>query len=461
MENLDGTILTTAIPSIARDFAVDSTSVGVTITAYLMTVAVLIPVSGWLTERFGTRRVLAVAIAIFTIASVACALSSSLPMLIIARIVQGIGGAMMVPVGQIAVLRVTAKKDLVRAIALLTWPALVAPIIAPALGGIITTYASWHWIFLINVPLGIVGFIVALRVVPALGVEGRSANAPDWKGLAYTCSGLAALVWASTLLTVASPDFLKIVLFGAAGVVLMVLAVRHLLRAPRPFVDLRLLRIPTFGVAVRGGSIYRFAISAIPFVLPLLFQDAFGWTPAQAGSIVLFLFVGNLAIKPTTTWMLRQFGFRLLIVASHILGAACLVVMGIFTTSTPFVLMAIVLVISGMARSVGFTAYNTVTYADVDADKMTGATVLATTSQQVASGTGVALGAIAISAGVALVSAFGIGSGAEAGSGTGFPDAGLFPYQFSFWLIAAVLLVTSVEAARLPRSAGDSVTRRA
>ncbi|MCU1405764.1 MAG: hypothetical protein JWQ43_2067 [Glaciihabitans sp.] len=444
MENLDGTILTTATPSIGRDFGVDSTAVGVTITAYLMTVAVLIPVSGWLTDRFGTRRVLTVAIAIFTLASLACALSASLPVLVIARIAQGIGGAMMVPVGQMTVLRVTEKKDLIRTVAVLTWPALVAPILAPALGGIITTYASWHWIFLVNVPLGIAGFFVALKIVPVLDTP--AAAPPDWLGLTLACSGLGSLVFASSLLAAASPDPEPIIVTGVAGIVLLAFAVRHLLRSPRPFVNLRLARIATYGVALRGGSLYRFAISAIPLVLPLLFQDSFGWSPAEAGSIVLFLFVGNLAIKPATTWMLRRFGFRSLLVAAHLLGAACLAGMVTFTPSTPFALMAAVLVASGVTRSVGFTAYRTVAFADIAPDQMTGASVLDATAQQVASGTGVALGAIAISVGVSISSNLDV--------------PGTFPYQFAFGLIALVLVASTMEAIRLPRSAGEAVTGR-
>ncbi|RKR74578.1 MFS transporter [Frondihabitans australicus] len=458
MENLDSTIVTTAVPSIARDLGVDAASVGVAITAYVMTVAILIPVSGWLADRFGSRTILVTAIALFTLASVACAASPTLSVLVLARIVQGIGGAMMVPVGRMTVLRATSKENLIRAVAVLTWPALVAPILAPFVGGLLTTYASWHWIFLVNVPLGAIGLVAALRIVPGRTVAHPDGTAdsvvpeptpPDWLGLALTSVGIAALVWATTLLTITPVDVVQTIVSAVVGLVLVGLAIRHLLRTPRPFVDLRLLRIHTYKVSVGGGSIYRLVISAVPFVVPLLLQRAFGWTPVQAGAAVLFLFAGNLGIKPATTWMLRTFGFRRLIVAAHVVGVACLVGMAFFRPSTPFAVMVIVLIVSGAARSTGFTAYNTITYADVEQAQMTGANVLDSTVQQIAIGSGIALGAVAISVGLSIV-----GAGDSPGSGM---TAG---YDIAFGVLAAILLVDLIPAWRLAPSAGSGLTAR-
>ncbi|GAA4669699.1 MFS transporter [Frondihabitans cladoniiphilus] len=449
MENLDSTIVTTAAPSIARDFAVDAASVGVAITAYVMTVAILIPVSGWLADRFGSRRILLVAIALFTLASVACALSQGLGVLVIARIVQGIGGAMMVPVGRMTVLRATSKENLIKAVATLTWPALVAPIIAPFLGGLLTTYASWHWIFLVNLPLGAIGFVAAFLIVPGPEADPQSEHVPtppDWLGLSLTSVGIAALVWATTLLTLTPVDVVQTIASAVVGLVLIGLAVRHVLTTARPFVDLRLLRIPTYRVTLSGGSLYRFVVSSVPFILPLLFQGAFGWTPVEAGSAVLFLFAGNLAVKPTTTWLLRTFGFRRLLVAAHLVGVACLVAMAFFHPSTPFVLIVVVLIVSGAARSVGFTAYNTITYADVEKVQMTGANVLDSTVQQIAIGSGIALGAVAIAAGSALA--------------RGTASGGSFAYDFAFLAVAAILLIALIPAWRLAPDAGGGLTAR-
>nr|WP_235522693.1 MFS transporter [Plantibacter sp. Leaf1] len=441
MENLDGTILTTAAPSIARDLGTSSTAVGLAVTAFLLTVAVLIPVSGWLTDRFGAKRVFATAIALFTIASILCALSSTLPMLVGFRVLQGVGGALMVPVGRLAVLRVTPKDRLIQAIALLTWPALAAPIIAPFLGGVITQFASWHWIFLINVPLGIAAFVVALRIVPDFAAD--EVPPLDWLGLSLSCVGLASLLVAASLVTGIGFEPLWFAVSLAVGVTLLGLAVRHLLRSSHPFVDLRSLRVETFRLANAGGSVYRLTISAVPFLLPLLFQDAFGWTPVEAGSMVLFLFAGNLAIKPATTWMLRRFGFRLVLVSSNVIGVLCMVAMAFLTADTSIVVMALLLFLSGVARSVGFTAYNTITFADVEPADMSRANTLNSTLQQAASGFGVAVGAILLSTGFSL----------EAGSGGGL----LLPYQFAFIGIAVLTLFPTIEAWLLSRAAGHSV----
>lgn len=456
MENLDATIVTTAVPSIARDLGVTAASVGVTITAYVMTVAVLIPISGWLADRFGTRRVLLVAIALFTIASAACAASPDLLVLVGARILQGVGGALMVPVGRMTVLRATEKKHLVRAIAVLTWPALAAPIIAPLVGGLLTSYLSWHWIFLVNLPLGVIGYLAGLRILPSREeAEVRpTRTAPDWRGLSLTSLGIASIVWATTLVTASHVDAVATVLFGVVGVALLALAIRHLLRTPRPFVDLRLLRIRSYGVALGGGSVYRLAINGIPFVLPLLFQRAFHWSPVEAGAAVLFLFVGNLAIKPTTTWMLNTAGFKRVMIVSHLVGATCLVGMTFFRAGTPFGIILLVLVISGAARSTGFTAYNTITYADIEPAHMTGANVLDATVQQLAVGFGVALGAVSITVGLLFAPGAGAGGGAEAGA------TSVIPYDVAFVTLAGVLLLALVPAWRLPASAGGELVGR-
>jgi EmrB/QacA subfamily drug resistance transporter len=450
MENLDGTILVVAAPSIARDFGVTSASISVAITAYLLVVAVLIPLSGWLSNRFGARRIFAIAILVFTVASVLCALSSSLPMLVVMRVLQGVGGALMVPVGRLTVLRVTPKRDLIRAIALLTWPALVAPIAAPFLGGLLTSFATWHWIFLINVPFGIVAFILAVRIMPAL--EETDQLAFDWLGLALSSFGLGALVYASALVSRAGFDIAQFAVVLGLGIVLLGLAVRHLLRAPRPFVDLRILKIETFRISNYGGSIYRLTINAVPFLLPLLFQDAFGWSPIQAGSVVLFLFVGNLAIKPATTWMLRRFGFRLVLIAANLAGIACMLAMAFLTAATPIVLTVCILFLSGVARSVGFTAYNTVGYADLEPAQMTGANVLGSTLQQVAAGFGVAVAGIALTIGYAL-----IGTVPSDAAGVIAPE---FPYQLAFFVIAALTIIPTVEAWLVSRTAGQTITAR-
>ncbi len=436
MENLDGTILTTAAPSIGRSLGVPSVAVGITITAYLLTLAVLIPLSGWITRRLGSRRIFLAAIAIFTLASVLCALSSSLLELTIMRVLQGVGGAMMVPVGRLAVLRVTDRADLIRAIALLTWPALVAPIVAPLAGGIITTYFTWHWIFLINVPLGIVAFLAALRLIPT--EERESPPRLDWLGLALTCTGLGSLVYLGSLLAERDPGVLVTIGWAVGGFGLVGLAIAHQLRAPHPLLDLRALRIETFRLSHAGGSLFRLTVNAVPFLLPLLFQDVFGYSPLLSGALVLFVFVGNLAIKPATTSLLRRFGFPAVIVAASAVASLSMALMALLSSSTPLWVVIVLLTASGVARSTGFTAYNTIAFADVERVEMTDANTLASTLQQLAAGFGVAVGAVALRLGDSFAS----GSGA---------------FGFAFAVLALLTALATVEGLLLSRSAGENI----
>ncbi|GEL26230.1 MFS transporter [Pseudonocardia sulfidoxydans NBRC 16205] len=441
MEILDGTVIAPAAPHIADDLGVSAVDVNVAITGYLLTLAVLIPISGWLADRFGARRVFTAALVIFTLASAGCAMAPSLPVLTATRVLQGVGGAMMVPVGRLAVLRTTPKRDLVRAIAFLTWPALVAPVIAPALGGVLANYASWRWIFIVNVPLGIAALVLALRIVPDVRGPRRAL---DWRGFLLTAGGAAALVVG--LESVGAGRWGSAVTGLVLAAVLLTAAVRYLLRARRPLLDLRMLRVATYRLTAAGGSVYRMVITAIPFLLPLLFQLGFGWSAAQAGLVVIALFVGNVGIKPATTPLMRRFGIRTLVLFSIAASAACLVGMALLTDETPLPVVLALLLASGIVRSTGFTAYNSVAYADVEPDRMTGANTLMSTLQELGAGLGVAVGALFVRLGDPI------------GQVTGLSDAPATPYRVAFVLLVLVLLVPAVEALRLSRTAGDVVT---
>lgn len=444
MENLDGTIVATAAPSMARSLGVTSADIGVTITAYLLTLAVLIPLSGWITQRFGVRRVFLSAIALFTFASVLCAISTNVVELTAFRVLQGIGGSMMVPVGRLAVLGSTAKADVIRAIALLTWPALAAPVIAPLLGGVFTSYLTWHWIFLVNVPLGIVAFLVALRLIPA-SPEQRPPGL-DWVGLVLTCLAVAALVVLADLLAEAEVIWATSSAVALVSVVLAVWAIRHLRRAAHPLLQLNILRVPTFLVSHRGGAVFRVTVNAVPFLLPLMFQDAFGWSPVKAGAMVLFVFVGNLVIKPATTTLLMRFGFRSLLLVATSCAVLSMVVNGLLNPHTSLVVVAVVLTFGGMARSVGFTAYNTLAFADVAPVQLPGANTLSSTVQQVAIGFGVAVGAVALRAGDPIAGWTNLAGPVGA-------------YRIAFFVVAALTLFPVFEALRSDRSSGNSLRR--
>lgn len=400
MENLDGTIIATAAPAIAADLGVQPVDLNLAMTAYLVTVAVGIPVSGWLAERYGGRRVFLLAIAVFTLASGLCAVSTSLAELSAVRVLQGVGGAMMVPVGRLVVLRTTEKRDLLDAIAYLTWPALIAPVVAPFLGGWLSTYASWPWIFLINLPLGVLALVVGIRVVPR--AEAGQVPQLDWLGFALCGMALGSLLLGMEQVGGPQADPWHSIVLLAVAAVAGVLTVVRMSRARHPLLDLHALRVPTFRVGNASGMVYRMAISAAPFLLPLMFQLAFGWSAVDAGLMVMAVFAGNVAIKPATSPLIRRYGFRTVIVGSALGGALMLAACALLRPSTPVWFIAAVLFLSGVFRSIGFSGYNSLQFADIDADRMTGANTLSSTIAQLAAGLGVAVGALALrlSAGV-------------------------------------------------------------
>lgn len=442
MELLDGTIISTAAPHMAGSFGVTPPQMAVAITAYLITLAALIPLSGWLADRYGARTVFVAGIAVFTVASGLCASSHSLGELTALRVLQGAGGATMVPVGRMVVLRVTDKSALVRAVAFLTWPALVAPIAAPLAGGALTSYLSWRWIFVINLPIGVFALACALRLVPQ--IRGEERERLDWSGFAMTTVCLVAIVVGCAALGAPNVRWAEVAVAFAVAAAAGVVAVRHLLAAAEPLLDLRLFRVPTFRMSHTSGSLNRLTINAMPFVLPLLFQVGFGWSAVKSGAVVIALFCGNLGIKPATTSMLRRFGFRTVIVAANWVAAATMVLCGLFSSRTPLVAILAVLVVSGAARSTGFTAYNTITFADIDPSDIRHANTIAWTSFQLAVAVGVALGAVALRLGSWAAPALGAGSATPA-------------YRTAFFILAAVTFVAGVEALRMRRDDGGAL----
>jgi MFS family permease len=420
MENLDATIIAPAAPAIAESLGVQPVQINVAMTAYLLTVAVLIPGSGWLSDRYGARGVFSLAIGLFTLASIGCAAAPTLGFLTVFRVLQGIGGAMMVPVGRLIVLRSTSKVDLIKAIAYLTWPALVAPVLAPPLGGLISTYTSWRWIFLINVPLGIVGLFFARRLVP--DVRATEKRRLDWRGFLLTAFGVAALVIAADI--------------------------GYLLKTKVPLLDLRTLKIRSLRAAVAGGTVFRLVISAIPFLLPLFFQLGFGWSAAQAGGIVVALFLGNLAIKPFTTPLMKRLGIRSVLLIALPMSALCLLGMGGLQPTTPIAVMAALLAASGIFRSVGFSAYNSVAFSDVPTEQMTHANTLHATLQELGAGLGIAVGALLVRLGDPISAALGLS------------ETPATAYRVAFVLLAVIMLAPLIEAITMPKSAGAAVTGR-
>lgn len=443
MENLDGTIVTTSVPRIGADLHVPVSSVGLIITGYLMTLAVLIPLSGWMVARFGTRKVFLSAIVIFTLASLLCATSVNLGELVAMRILQGAGGAMMVPVGRLAVVARVEKTDIMRAIAFIIWPGLVAPVIAPLAGGIITTYSSWRWLFIINIPLGAIALALAVRLMPAI----PATNAPrlDWPGGVLSFIGLGSLTWDAHVLSTRSPALEEVALFALIAIVALGLAVRHLLQAPAPLVELRTLKVVSFRKSLAGGSLFGMTVYSVPFLLPLLFEEVFGWSAIRAGAIVLFVFVGNIGIKPTTSFLLNRFGFRsVLITATSAMGLS-LFALGLVTAQTPVPVICALALFSGVARSLGFTCYNTLCFSDIEESEMRHANTLFATSSQLFAGLGVAAASVALRLGGPLGHLVAVHPGR------------IDTYRVAFFLLGCVVLGSTYSAFRLRRDSGDAL----
>ena len=443
MENLDGTIVTTAVPRIGADLHVPVSSVGLIITAYLMTLAVLIPLSGWMVARYGTRKIFLSAIVIFTVASFLCSTSVNLGELVVMRIFQGAGGAMMVPVGRLAVIARVQKTDIMKAVAYIVWPGLMAPVIAPLLGGVITTYASWRWLFLINIPLGVVALGIAIHLMPAI----PPSDPPrlDWRGGIWTFVGLGSLTWDSHILSTNHPSLGEVVLFAALAVVTLTISVRHLLRSPEPLVDLHTLRITSFRKSLTGGSLFGMTVFSVPFLLPLLFEEVFGWSAIRSGAIVLFVFVGNIGIKPTTSYLLNRFGFRPILLISTSAVGVSLFALGLITPTTPVALIAFIALFSGVARSLGFTCYNTLCFSDVPEAEMRHANSLFATSSQLFAGLGVAAASVALRLGGPL------------GHLVAVHPTTIDTYRVAFFLLGLLVLLSTFSALRMHKGSGDAL----
>ncbi|MCE0214524.1 MFS transporter [Klebsiella pneumoniae] len=446
MEFLDGTVIATALPDMARDFGVTAVELNIGISAYLITLAVLIPASGWIADRFGARAIFTLALAIFTLASVFCGLSTEVHIFVAMRILQGVGGALMVPVGRLAVLRTTPKHQLIKAIATLTWPALVAPIIGPPLGGFITRYASWHWIFFINVPLGLAAIILSLRIIPDIRETERRSF--DLSGFITTSVAMVSLVTAMERLGDRQPQIWPTLALAALGFGCLLYSIRHFRRAAAPMVRLDALQVPTFRVTMYGGSLFRASISAVPFLLPLLFQVGFGMDPFHSGLLVLAVFVGNLTIKPATTPLIRWLGFRRLLLINGALNVCSLLACALLTPQTPVWAIMLILYLGGVFRSIQFTGVSTLAFADVPAAQMSDANTLFSTASQLAVGLGITLGAI------------GIRLGEQVGDWLHLTELPGISFRLSFVFIAFICLVGMIDSLHLAKTAGSSVSEK-
>jgi EmrB/QacA subfamily drug resistance transporter len=394
MENMDSTVIATSLPAIARALGTNPLALKLAVTSYLLALAIFIPASGWSADRFGARNVFRVAIGVFVLGSIGCALSRSLEEFVLARIVQGAGGAMMTPVGRLIMVRSIDKKFLVHAMSLVTIPALVGPICGPPLGGFITTYASWHWIFIINVPIGLIGLVMASRYIPDVQAE---PPAPfDFRGFILSGLGIGGLAFGLSVMGLEFlPTWVVATLLGV-GTVATIAYIFHARRTAAPILDLSLFKLPTFRASIFGGFMFRLGIGALPFLLPLLLQIGFNLSPFQSGLITFTGALGSMFMKAAVAGVLRRLGYRPVLVYNSILSAAFLAACASFVPGMPFAAMIVILLSGGFFRSLQFTAINTIAYAEIEPRLMSRATTLVSVGQQLALSTGVAVGALIV-----------------------------------------------------------------
>ncbi|MBY0561064.1 MFS transporter [Hyphomicrobium sp.] len=440
MENLDATVLATSLPAIAKDLNANPIHLKLALTTYLLALAVFIPASGWMADRFGAKNVFRAAMVVFAAGSIACGLSTDLGTLVAARILQGIGGAMMTPVGRLIVLRTIPRSDMINAIAWLTVPALVGPVLGPPLGGFITTYFNWRWIFWINIPVALLGLALITRFIP--DVREETSRSFDLRGFLLIGPGLSLFLTGVTLmgLGIVGPE--TVFLVTAAGAVLLGGYAWHALRVPAPIIDFRLLAIPTFRAGVAGGFLFRTGLGAGPFLLPLLFQSGFGMTAFQSGLMTFATGVGAIFMKTQAATIIKRYGFRRVLMVNAIIASLFTAFPALFSVTTSPVMIIALFLMGGLSRSLQFTSVNTLAYADVPPERLSNATSFAVVCQELSGSVGVTIAAMGL-------------EGMQHVAGGSAIDVGHFPPVFI--LIALVSASSILFFRQLSPSAGASL----
>ncbi|MEG3129096.1 multidrug transporter subunit MdtD [Pantoea cypripedii] len=390
MQSLDATILNTALPAIATSLERSPLAMQSAVISYTLTVAMLIPVSGWLADRFGTRKIFILAVALFTLGSLACALSGSLGMLVFSRVVQGIGGAMMMPVARLALLRAYPRSELLPVLNFVTMPGLVGPILGPMLGGLLVTYASWHWIFLINIPIGLLGIFYARKYMPDFTTPKRRF---DFGGFVLFGVGLVLISIGIELFgeRIVSPWQATGVLF--AGVLLLLLYIVHARRHPAPLISLPMFKTRTFSIGIIGNIASRLGTGCIPFLMPLMLQVGFGYPAIIAGCMMGPTAIGSLLAKSTVTQVLRRFGYRHTLVGISVIIGILIASFSLQSPGGSVAMLLLALFVLGMAMSTQFTAMNTITLADLNDENASGGNSVLAVTQQLSISFGVAVSA--------------------------------------------------------------------
>lgn len=435
MQQIDSTSLATALPRMASSLGVPAVQLHAAITVNMLSFGVFLPLSGWIADRFGARKVFCGAVALFTLASLSCAAAQSLLPLLLARAVQGFGAALMLPVARLILVRSVPRTELVAAMVWMTLPTVLAPALGPLLGGFVTSVASWRWIFWINLPVGLLA--IASTVLWVAEIPPSEPKPFDAMGFVLTATGIGALIFG--LDAASSGAGFRGALLVASSLLATSLYVRHARRSSNPILDLGLFRHATFRASVVGGSLFRLGVGVLPFLLPLLLQEVFGYSPLESGSITFVSGLGAFGVRALTQRILRRFGFRRVLLYNGLLASACMAVCAAFTEGTAPWIMSLVIFLGGVFRALQFTSITALAFADVASEEMSHATALTQMAQRISLGAGVAFAAT-------LLQLF--SEGAELTNAV---------FSMAFLTVAAVSAFSYFSFQRLPESAGDAL----
>jgi EmrB/QacA subfamily drug resistance transporter len=440
MEQLDATVLATALPTMARDFNVGAPEMSIALTSYLLSLAIFIPASGNIADRFGSSTVFRTAIGVFMLGSILCAQAPSLLLLVIARLIQGLGGAMMIPVGRLVLLRSVSRKDLVSAMSWLLVPALIGPILGPPIGGMFVTYLDWRWIFYINLPIGLLGFVLVTIFIE--DVKGNADSPFDVWGFILSGLSLGSLLFGFELSSHEGQGSLSIFLI-AMGLLFGIAYLRHARKHPAPIMDFSLMKFTNFRASVIAGSLTRISQGAQPFLIPLMLQLGFGLSAASAGRIVIATALGSMTMKAVQSYILRKLGFRTSLIIFGLIGTLGYGLCAIFRPDWPMALIFVILYLCGFFMSFQFTAYNTIAYDEIDRDHMSSATSFYTTFQQLMLSLGICVAALALHGSMAI-------RGAE--------NADLNDFSAAFVVVTLIALTATIWNAGFSRTAGAEMS---
>lgn len=443
MHQFDGAVIATALPSMATTLHDDPLRLNLAISSYLLALAVFIPISGWMASRFGAKRVFALAIVIFTISSILCGISQSLFELVVARSLQGVGGAMMTPVGRLIVVKTAPRADLVKAINYITIPAALAPILGPSVGGFIVTYFSWPWIFFINVPIGLAGVLLVRSYIPE--VEEEEVPPLDLRGFLLAGAALAAMIFGFESMGRGLLPVALVIALLASGAGCAGLYFYHAGRVANPLIDLSLMRFPTFAATITGGSFFYVGTSAAIFLLAVLLQVGLGLSAFQAGMMTLAIAVGSVVSRFVIRAVLKYVGFKHVLILNACVTGVYLISCGLFRFSTPYMLIIGVLVIGGLSRSIQYTTLSALSYAEMPRNLMSHATSFLALAQQFAQSFGVGL--------TALVVHFSV-------MANGHSSVAAVDLMPGFWTIGVASLISAILFARLHAQAGAEMRER-